>query len=104
MWVKKQKLELYMEQLTGSQLKNEFNKAGYWYSIYLTYTQSTSCEILDWMSYKLQPSLLREIPTTSVMQIIQLNGGKQEELKNLLMRVKEESEKAGLKLNIQKLR
>ena len=99
MWVKKQKLELYMEQLTGSQLKNEFNKADYWYSIYLTYTQSTSCEILDWMSYKLQPSLLREIPTTSVMQIIQLNGGKQEELKNLLMRVKEESEIAGFKLN-----
>ena len=52
------------------------------------------------MSYKLQPSLLREIPTTSVMQIIQLNGRKQE--KNLLMRVKEESEKAGLKLNILK--
>ena len=54
--------------------------------------------MLDWMSYKLEPRLLREIPTTSDMQIILLNGGKQEELKSLLMKVKEESEK----LNIQK--
>ena len=36
------------------------------------------------------------------MQTIQLNGGKQEELKSLLMKVKEESEKAGLKLNLKK--
>ena len=55
--------------------------------------------MLDWMSYKLEPRLLREIPTTSDMQTILLNGGKQEELKSLLMKVKEESEKAGLKLN-----
>ena len=58
--------------------------------------------MLDWMSYKLEPRLLREIPTTSDMQIIVLNGGKQEELKSLLTKVKEESEKAGLKLNVQK--
>ena len=56
--------------------------------------------MLDWMSYKLEPRLLREIPTTSDMQIILLNGGKQEELKSLLTKVKEESEKAGLKLNL----
>lgn len=55
--------------------------------------------MLDWMSYKLEPRLLREIPTTSDMQIILLNGGKQEELKSLLTKVKEDSEKAGLKLN-----
>ena len=53
------------------------------------------------MSYKLEPRLLREIPTTSDMQIILLNGGKQEELKSLLMKVKEESEEAGLKLSTQ---
>ena len=60
--------------------------------------------MLDWMSYKLEPRLLREIPTTSDMQIILLNGGKQEELKSLLMKVKEESEEAGLKLNLKKIK
>ena len=54
------------------------------------------------MTYKLESRLPRETPTTPDMQIIPLIAGSKEELKSLLMRVKEESEKAGLKLNVQK--
>ena len=56
------------------------------------------------MTHKLESRLPGEIPTTPNMQIIPLIAGSIEELKSLLMRVKEESEKAGLKLNFQKLR
>ena len=47
MWVKKQQLELDMGQQTGSKLGKEYNKAVYCDSAYLTYMQSTSCEMLD---------------------------------------------------------
>ena len=57
--------------------------------------QSTSCKILDWMKHKLESRLLGEILTISDMQMAE----SKEELKSLLMRVKEESEKAGLKFN-----
>ena len=68
---------------------------------YLTYMQSTTCEMLGWMKLKLESRLLGEISITSDIQmIITLMAESEEELKNLLMKVKEESEKAGLKLNI----
>ena len=54
MWVKKQQLEPCMEQLTGSELKKEYDKPVYCHHVYLTYTQSTSCERPGWMSYKLE--------------------------------------------------
>ena len=57
--------------------------------------------MLVWMNHKLESRLPREISTTSQMEMIPLAESK-EELKSLLMRVKEESEKAGLKLSIQK--
>ena len=57
--------------------------------------------MLSWMNDKLELRLLGEI-TTSDIQIILSNGKSEAELKSLLMRVKEKSEKAGLKLNIQK--
>ena len=60
---------------------------------------STSCKMQGWMSHKLESRLLGEISTTSGMQMIPES---EEKLKNLLMRVKEESEKAGLKLSILK--
>ena len=57
------------------------------------------------MTHKLESRLLGEIPTTSDMQMITtLMAESEEKLKSLLMKVKEESEKAGLKLKIQKLR
>ena len=56
-----------------------------------------------WMNHRMESRLLREMSTTSDMQMIPLEWKKvKKEVKNLLMRVKEESEKAGLKVNIQK--
>ena len=103
MQVKKQQLELDMEQLTGSKLGKEYIKAVYCHPAYLTCMQSTSCEMLDWMKHKLESRLLGKISITSDMQITLPLWQKSEELlKSLLMKVEEESEKVGLKLNIQK--
>ena len=51
MQVKKQQLELDMEEQTGSKLGKEYVKAVYCYPAYLTYMQSTSCEMLGWMNH-----------------------------------------------------
>ena len=48
---KKQKLELDMEQLTGSKLGTEYDKIVYCHLAYLTYMQSTSCKMLGWMKH-----------------------------------------------------
>ena len=64
--------------------------------------QSTSCKVTGWMKHKLESRLLGEISIISDMQMTPPLGQKVEELNSLLMKVKEESEKAGLKLNIQK--
>ena len=53
MQVKKQKVELDMEQQTGSKLGKEYIKAVYSHFAYLTYVPNTSCEIPDWMKHKL---------------------------------------------------
>ena len=90
-----------MEQRTGSKLGEEYVKAVYCYSVYLTYKQSTSCKMLVWMNHKLESRLLGEISIISSMQVDTTLMAKSKQLKNLLMKVKEESEKAGLKLNIQ---
>ena len=70
MQVKKQELELDMEQLTGSKLGKESVKTVYYHPAYLTYMQSTSCEMLGWMTHKLKSRLLGEISITSDMQRI----------------------------------
>ena len=101
MQVRKQQSELDMEQQTGSKLGKEFMKAVYCHHAYLTYMQNTSCKMPGWMNHKLESRLLREISITSDMQMTPPLWQKAEELKSLLMKVKEESEKAGLKLNIQ---
>ena len=55
------------------------------------------------MKFKLESRVSEEMSTTSDMQVVPLLiAESEEELKSLLMKVKEESEKAGLKLNIQK--
>ena len=76
MQVKKQHLELDMEQQIDSKQGKEYLKTVYCHCAHLTYMQSTSWETLGWIN--------------------------EEELKSLLMKVKEESEKVGLQLNIQK--
>ena len=55
--VKKQQLEPDMEQQTGSELGKEYIKAVYCHPAYLTYMQSTSCEMLGWMELKLKSGL-----------------------------------------------
>ena len=104
MQVRKQQLELDMEQHTGFKLGKEYVKAVYCHSAYLTYMQSSACKMLGSMKHKLESRLPEEISITSDMQMtppLCMVENKEEE-KSLLMKVKEESEKAGLKLNIQK--
>ena len=69
MQVKKQQLELDMEQQAGSKLGKENVKAVYCHPAYLTYMQSTSCEMPGWMKHKLESILPGEISITSHMQM-----------------------------------
>ena len=100
MQVKKQQLELDMEQLTGSKLGKEEDKAVYCHSAYLTICRVHDAKcwarwITGW-NQDCQEKYARYAYDTPLM------AESEEELKNLLMRVKEESEKVGLKLNIKK--
>ena len=69
MQVKKQELELDMEQQTGSKLGKEYVKAVYCHPAYLAYMQNTSCEMPDSMKQKLESRLPGEISTTSDTQM-----------------------------------
>ena len=71
MQVKKQQLEQQdmEQQQTGSKLGKEYIKAVYCHPAYLTYMQSTSCEMLVWMKHKLESRLMGEISITLDMQI-----------------------------------
>ena len=69
MQVKQQQLELDMEQQTGSKLGKEYVKAVYCHPVYLTYMQSTSCEMLGWMKHKLESRLPEETSITSDTQM-----------------------------------
>ena len=69
MQVRKQQLELDMEQLTGSKVGKEYEKGVYFHGAYLTYMQSTSCEMLGWRKDKQESSLQGEISITSDMQM-----------------------------------
>ena len=69
MQVGKQKLEPNMEKQFRSKLWKEYVKAVYCHPAYLTYKQSTSWEILDWMKHKLESRLAAEVSITSDMQM-----------------------------------
>ena len=102
MQVKKQQLEPDMEHWTGSKLGKKYIDAVYCQPVYLTYVHSTSWEMLGWMKHKLESRLPREINITNLRYAddTTLMAESEEELKSLLMKVKEESEKNGLKFNI----
>ena len=88
-----------MEQQTASKFDKKYFKAVYCYFAYLYSMQSMSYEMLSWMNHKTakrNTNNLRYADDTTLMV------ESKEELKSLLKRVKEESKKAGLKLNIQK--
>ena len=65
MQVKKQQLKQDMEQQTGSKSGKVYVKAVSCHSAYLTYMQSTSCEIPDWMQHELESRFPGEISITS---------------------------------------
>ena len=69
MWVRKKQLELDMEQLTGSKLRKKYDKAMYCHPANLTYMQSISCEMLDWIKQKLESRLQGEVSITSDMDM-----------------------------------
>ena len=66
----KQQLEQDMEQQNASKQGKEYVKAVYRHPAYLTYMQSTSCEMQGWMTHKLESGLLGQISVTSNMQMI----------------------------------
>ena len=104
MQVRKQQLELDMEQQTGSKQEKEFNKAVYCHPAYLTYMQSTSCKSvsgLDEAQVRIKIAGIN-ISNFRYADDITLMAESEEELKSLLMKVKEESKTVGLKFNIQK--
>ena len=92
-----------MEKKTGSKLGKEYVKAVYCHPAYLTSMQSTSCEMLGWMKHKLESRLAGDIDNLRYADDSTLMA-ESEELKSLLMNMKEESEQVGLKLNIHKQR
>ena len=103
MQVRKQQLELDTEQQTGSKLGKEYVKAVYCHPAYLTYMWRTSCKMLDWIKPQAGIKIVRRnINNLRYADDTTLVAESKEELKSLLMKVKEESEKASLKLNIQK--
>ena len=99
MQVKKQQLELDMEQLTGSKLGKEYVKAVYRHPAYAEYIVRNTRLAEAQAGIKIAG---RNISNFQYTDDITLMVESEEELKSLLMKVKEASEKAGLKLNIQK--
>ena len=91
-----------MEQQTGSKEEKEYVKAVYCHPAYLTYTQSKSWEKLGWNKHKLESRLPGETSISRYADDTTLMAESEDKLKSLLKKVKEESEKVGLKLNIQK--
>ena len=102
MQVRKPQVELNMEQQTGSKLEKEYIKAEYCHPAYLTYMQSTSSETGLKEAQAGIKIAGRNIKNLRYADDTTLMAETEEELKSLLMKVKEESEKVGLKLNVQK--
>ena len=91
-----------MEQQTGSKLGKEYDKAVYRHPAYLTSMQGTSCKMLGCMDQAGIKAARRNINNFKYANDISVMAESEEKLKSLLMKVKDEHEKAGLKLNIQK--
>ena len=72
MQIKKQQLEMDMEQWTSSKSGKEYIKSVYCHPAYLTYMKSISCDMLGWTKHKLESRLPGEISITSDTQMIPL--------------------------------
>ena len=84
MQIKKQQLELDMEQQTVSKSGKEYVKAAYCHPVYLSCMQNASCEMSGWMKHKLESRFLGEIAITSNMQKTPLYGRKRRRTKEPL--------------------
>ena len=103
MQVKKQQLELDMEQQTGSKWRKEYIKAVYCHPAYLTCLQSTSCEMPGWLKQKLESRMPGEISITSDTQITpSLRHKLKRNWRASWWKWKRKVGKVGLKLFIQK--
>ena len=103
MQIKKQQWEYYMKQLTDSKLRQEYFKAVYCHPAYLY------AEYITWNAGQDEFQAGIKITGENINNLryaddTTLMAESEEELKSLLMKVKEECEKAGFKLNIQNLR
>ena len=97
MQVKKQQLELDMEQQTGSKSGKEYVKAVYCHPAYLTYMQRTSCEMLGWMKHNMESRWQGEIPIISDTQMTPPLCRKQRRTKEPLDESEREEWKSWLK-------
>ena len=86
MQVRKQQLELDLEQQTGFKSGKAYVKAVYCHPAYLTYVQSTSCRSVDWMKHKLELRLRGEMNNLRYAEDTTLMAQSEEELKSLLMK------------------
>ena len=102
MQVKKQQLELDIEQQTGSKSRKEFVKAVYCHPVYLTYMQSTSWENAGLEEAQTGIKIAGRNINNLICRWHHPYSRKWRGTKELLMKVKEDSEKVGLKLNNQK--
>ena len=82
----------------GSKLGKEYIKAVYCHPAYLTYMQSTSCEMPDWMKHNLESRFWEKYQYLRYADDTTFMAESKEEVKSLLMKVKEESEKSWLKI------
>ena len=104
MQVKKQQLEPDMEQRTGSKLGKEYVRQGCilspcFFNLYAEYILRNARLDEEQAGIKIARRIINNLRYTDDTTLM---GESEEELKSLLMKVKEESERAGLKLNIQK--
>ena len=102
MQVKKQQLEPDTKQWISFKLGKKYVKAVHCYPAYLTYLQGTSCKILGWFNDKLGSRMPGEISTTWDMHMLSPLWQEAFWWYSLLMIVKEESQKTGLKFNMQR--
>ena len=102
MQVKKQQLEPEMEQCTAYKLGKQYVKAVSCHPAYLTYMQTTSCEMLGWIEPQAGIRIAgRNINNLRNADNTNLMAKSKNELKSFFMNVNEDSEKPGLKFNIQ---
>ena len=101
LYADQEETEPNMKQLMSSKSEKEYIKAVYCHPAYLTYMQTTSCEMLGWMQHSWNQDSRRNINNLRYADDATLMAESEEELKSPLMRVKEESENSDLRLDIE---